>query len=366
VADDGWGGPDHAPVPVPKAGDALTPGWLSGALAPGGTAVTGLAVQPVGEGIGLLGALQRVEFDSDGHGGSRAPASVVVKRPSPGERSRQVGLALGMYRNEVLFYRHLGAETPLAIGCHHAAMDDETGDFVVVLEDMTACETVDQIQGCPPGRAAAIVDALADHHAGYWAGARLAPHGWLRWVDDAGFVGALAGAFAAAWPAIRDRHGDGLPAGVLDLGDRFPALLPDLAAELAAEPVTLSHGDVRLDNMFFGPGERVTLCDWQLVDRSRGCRDLAYFLSQSLRPEDRATHERPLLDRYRRRLASRSVDYPEDAAWRDYQVATLFTFAYPVVAGAGLDLDDRSTRLTDVILERSVAALVDLDCLTLG
>jgi hypothetical protein len=37
-----------------------------------------------------------------------------------------------------------------------------------------------------------------------------------------------------------------------------------LVAELAAAPRTLSHGDCRLDNMFFGPGGRVTLCDWQL------------------------------------------------------------------------------------------------------
>jgi Ecdysteroid kinase-like family len=363
VADDGWGGRDQDLVPT--AGEALTSGWLSVALAPGDAALAGVAaVEQLGQGVGLLGALHRVDLDWGG--GGETPASVVVKQPSPGERSRQVGLALGMYRNEALFYRHLGPDTPLAIGCHHAAVDDETGDFVLVLEDMTGLETVDQIEGCPPDRAAVIVDALADHHAGYWAGAGLAPHGWLRRVDDADFVGALAGAFAAAWPAIRDRHGDDLPAGILDVGDRFPGLLPGLAAELAADPVTLSHGDVRLDNMFFGPGERVTLCDWQLVDRSRGCRDVAYFLSQSLRPEDRAEHERPLLDGYRGRLADRGVDYPEDVAWRDYRVATLFTFAYPVVAGAGLDLDDRSTRLTDVILERSVAALVDLECLTLG
>jgi hypothetical protein len=362
VADDGGDGRDHGPVP--KAGEALTPGWLSVALAPGGTALAGVAVEQVGDGVGLLGALHRVDLDWDD--GRDTPASVVVKQPSPGERTRQVALALGMYRNEVLFYRHLGPGTPLAIGCHYGTMDDETGDFVLVLEDMTGCETVEQIEGCPPDRAAVVVDALADHHAGYWAGVGLAPHTWLRPVDDADFIGTLAGAFAAAWPAIRHRHRDDLPAGVLDVGDRFPGLLPGLASELAAEPVTLSHGDLRLDNMFFGPGERVTLCDWQLVDRSRGCRDLAYFLSQSLRPEDRTEHERPLLDRYRGRLADLGIDYPRDVAWRDYRLATLLTFAYPVVAGAGLDLDDRSTRLTEVILERSVAALVDLDCLTLA
>ena len=176
----------------------------------------------------------------------------------------------------------------------------------------------------------------------------------------------IAATFAATWPAIRERAGDRLPPEVQALGDRFPRLLPALVAELAAAPRTLSHGDCRLDNMFFGPGGRVTLCDWQLTARSCGARDLAYFLGQSLTPEDRATLERPLIDCYLDRLATHGIDYDRSRAWHDYRVAALFAFVYPVVAGAGLDLDERSDRLAQVILERCAAALVDLGCATWG
>ncbi len=208
--------------------------------------------------------------------------------------------------------------------------------------------------------------ALADHHAASWDEAGLGAHPWLRRMDDPSLVTPVADAFTATWPAVRDRAGDRLPPAVLELGDRFPRLLPGLVAELAAAPRTLSHGDCRLDNMFFGPDDRVTLCDWQLADRSRGARDLAYFLSQSLTPEDRAKFEGPLIECYLDRLAGHGIHYAHDQAWHDYRVATLFAFVYPVVAGAGLDLDERSDRLTEVILDRCVAALVDLGCADLG
>jgi len=331
-------------------------------------------VEPLGRGAGLLSTLHRVQLHAGGDDGvpETVPETVVVKQAPTGERSRTVGIDLGMYRNEVLFYRRLAGATPLAIGCRYAAMDEATGDFVLVLEDMTGCDTIDQIAGCPPDRAAAVVAALADHHAAFWGGAGLAGHCWLRRLDDDTLTSALARAFAAAWPAIRDRHHAVLPPGVVDLGDRFPAHLPAVAAELAAGPATLSHGDVRLDNMFFAPAAPagdaagVTLCDWQMVDRSRGCRDLAYFVSQSLRPDDRAEHEGALLADYRRRLAARGVDYPATQAWRDYRLGTLFALLYPVIAGAGLDLDDRATRLTEVILTRSATAIDELDCVALA
>jgi hypothetical protein len=354
-------------VAIPRDGEAVTAGWLSAVL--GAThrdagRVAQVAGEPVGAGIGLLGTLHRLDLRWEDPAAG-APARLVVKLAAAGTMSRRVGIDLGMYRNEVDFYRHLATDTVLAVGCHHAAMDDATGDFVLLLDDLSAAAVLDQIEGCPPDRAATVVAGLAGHHATFWGGAGLGGHPWLRRVDDAAFVSALAAAFASAWPVVRERDGDLLPADVRATGDRFPGLLPGLAADLAAEPSTLSHGDLRLDNIFFPDDGRLTLCDWQLVDRSRGGRDLAYFMSQSLTSAHRAEHERALLAEYRGRLADHGVDYPLGDVWRDYRVATLFSFAYPVVAGAGLDLDDRAAQLARVILDRSVAALVELGCLTL-
>jgi hypothetical protein len=342
----------------------VTAEWLTEVLRPAhpaAGAVTGVWAEPIGAGYGLLGGLRRLRLRWENPTGG-GPDTLVVKGRAEGARSRAVADGIGLCRNEVCFNQHLGAAVPLAVCCHHAGFDEATGAFVLLLEDMGGAETSDQIEGCPPGRAETVVRALADHHAAHWDERGLGDQTWLRRLDDPSLVTPVAAAFAAGWPALRERAGDRLPPAVRDLGDRFLDLLPGLLAQLTTAPLTLSHGDLRLDNMFFGRGERVTLCDWQLVDRSRGARDLAYFLTQSLTPDDRAAVERPLVDRYLERLAGHGIDYDRDEAWHDYRAATLLSLLYPVVAGSGLDLDERSAQLTDVILDRCAAALVDLGC----
>jgi Ecdysteroid kinase-like family len=339
----------------------LTPAWLTAVLRPAGSQAEVVAVRsrPLGVGVGLLSALDRLELT---WAGGTGPQTVVVKRPPASDRTRAVGAALGMYRNEACFFASPAAETAIAIGCHHVQIDEATQDFLLVLDDMGDAAVVDQVAGCPPDRAAETVAAMADHHAAFWDEAGLGGEGWLRPIDDPAFVQPLRDAYRQAWPGIRERFGPTLPAGAVTAGDRLFDRIPALAAALAAPPRTLSHGDFRLDNMFFAAGGRLRVCDWQLVDRSRGMRDLAYFLSQSLEPEVRAEVEGLLIELYLKRLADHGISgYSGEEAWRDYRTATLFGFLYPVVAGEGLDLaNDRSSLFTEVILRRSAAAVVDL------
>ena len=189
-----------------------------------------------------------------------------------------------------------------------------------------------------------------------------------RWVPDAHAAGLRALPLGGLAPRPEDDD--------LDAGQRIHSraafvsteLLPDLVARLSEGPFTLSHGDYRLDNIFFGAGDvALKVCDWQLVDRSRGARDLAYFTSQSLIPELRAEIERSLVERYVERLVSHGVDdYPFDVAWHDYRLATAFGFVYPVIAGGSLDhADERATNLTGEMFRRSVRAIVELDALEL-
>jgi hypothetical protein len=311
----------------------------------------------LGVGVGFLSSLHRVELTWAGGVG---PSSVVVKAPPAGERSRSLAASLDLYRNEVCFYRELGADTDLAVGCHHAAVDEDGHDFVLVLEDMTAAMAVDQVDGCPPELAAVVVANLADHHARFWDEAGLDAAAWLRPLDDAAFVDALAAATRATWPAIRRLHGDRLDAATLSVGDGLADLLPHLAAELSRPPRTLVHGDARLDNMFFDPDQQtVRLCDWQMTDRSRGMRDVGLFVSQSLAPVERARVEGSLVELYLTRLAERGVTgYSADDAWRDYRDAVVLAFVYAVVAGGGLEHDaPRSHALTQSMLDRSAAAI---------
>ena len=183
---------------------------------------------------------------------------------------------------------------------------------------------------------------------------------------DPSYPEVVAAAFAGAWNPFQEVCEGLVTAEVRALGERFTDLIPTLMARLSEPPWTLSHGDYRLDNLFFSddPDRPLVAIDWQLYDRSRGPRDLSYLLSQSMEPDTRATHERALVERYVDRIAAQGVGgYDVDTAWSDYRLATLFDLVYPVIAGGGLSLaNERAVALIRVLFRRFAAAFEHLDC----
>jgi Ecdysteroid kinase-like family len=345
----------------PTSSAALTTEWLGGAL---GTHVTGFDVEPIGVGVGLVCDLVRVRLRHDGDG----PASLIAKFPSASEENRFVALVLQMYGRETRFYRELACDTPLsAPRCHAVEHDVEADEFVLLLEDLGDVRVVDQITGLGRADAELAVDQLARLHAGWWNHPAL--ESVLR-LSDSPFPEAVGAAFAGAWDPIQKICEGLITPEVKALGDRFTDLIPKLMARLSEPPWTLSHGDYRLDNMFFSddPERPLILVDWQLYDRSRGPRDLSYLLSQSMEPALRAGCERALVERYVGGLVGGGVEgYDIEQAWADYRLATLFDFVYPVIAGGGLTLaNERAVELVRMIMGRFIAAFEHLDCAALA
>jgi hypothetical protein len=345
----------------PTTSAALTPEWLSRAL---GTNVTAIEIEPIGVGVGLVCDLVRVHVKHDGDG----PDTLIAKFPSAFEANRFVALVLQMYGRETRFYRELAKDTPLSSPrCHAVEHDVEADEFVLLLEDLAGARVVDQITGIGRADAEVAVDELARFHARWWNDADL--ESVLR-LGDSPYPEAVSAAFASAWDPIQEICAGLVTPGVKALGDRFVDLIPGLMAQLSEPPWTLSHGDYRLDNMFFSdePGRPLVLIDWQLYDRSRGPRDLSYLLSQSMEPGLRAGCERALVERYVAGLVARGIDdYDVEEAWSDYRLATLFDFVYPVIAGGGLNLaNDRAVAFTRTIFGRFVAAFEHLDCAELA
>jgi hypothetical protein len=346
---------------IPRCRDEVDARWLTRVLAPPdtpGARVVHVDGTPVGAGLGLLGQLGRYVLTWEGCEG---PASIVAKFPAEGARSRAVAVEMGMYPREVGFYRHLGATTAIAVGCHHAAIDEDTQDFVLVLDDMSGAVTIDQLAGCPRARAAEVLTALADLHARHWDEAGLEDATSLEPFAGSVLAEQIAAAVAAHWPGVRTLFADELPPAVTAAGDGLAAALPRIAEALSRPPMTLAHGDLRLDNVFFDESAGVRLCDWQLAGRSRGARDLAYFVTQSLTVDDRRAHEQALVALYVDRLSVQGVrGYGVDDAWADVRSGTLLGFAYAIVALGGLDQGDaRSAALPRAMLRRSAQAMAD-------
>lgn len=343
---------------------AVSAAWLSKVL---GAGVREFRLEQIAIGIGLLGRSYRAHLVGD----PDAPTSVVLKFPTSDVLARvAVCENLELYLSEVRFYQEIGPASLLPPArCYFAGFDERTHDFLLVLEDLGGKRVADQILGCTVADAEVVVDAIAGLHAHWWESSRFASLPWLKTFSTPVFLAGLTANFEAAWPLFLQRVGPDLSPSMLAFGERFATLMPWFLQELNRPPHTLLHGDLRLDQMFFGvePDDpAVTALDWQLTQKGRGAYDLAYFLTQSLDADTRRSCETQLIERYSERLAERGVDYPRDQLRRDYRITTAWCFAYPVVAAGRIDIaNDRQLRLLRAIIDNAVAAIEDHDALAL-
>ena len=178
---------------------------------------------------------------------------------------------------------------------------------------------------------------------------------------DDPYPGAVAFAFDTAWPRVQEFFPEMITARVKIFGDEFPAKIPALFEKLCAGPTVLSHGDWRLDNLFFTPDAEVVAVDWQLIDRSVGPRDLAYFVTESVNVSDPEDYQIAFAT-YLADLATHDVHPDEQWAYEMYRYGTMLGFVYPVVAAGALTIDDpRHLELTGAMLRRCIDGLDALD-----
>ncbi len=173
--------------------------------------------------------------------------------------------------------------------------------------------------------------------------------------------------YDAAWPIALEAYGSMMSEEIREFGARYSSLFQWFCDRLCEAPVTLTHGDWRGDNLFFtgDPTRPLIAVDWQLISVAKGIKDFTYFVTQSLRPEDRAAHEQGLLRIWLDELHADGVGgYEFDQAWDDYRLSVAWAFVYPVIATSALDsADERGIELTRSMLERCIAAIEGVDAL---
>lgn len=343
-------------VQVPLAPEQITVEWLSQAL---GEEVTSFDLEQIGVGVGLLGRLFRLTCTST----VGTPRSVVAKFPTLDEGARvNVVEPMNFYEKEIRAYQEAAAASP--IGTPHvyvAAFDSDSGDFVLLLEDLSSGRMEDQNLGCKVTDARTAIDAMVDLHGHWWESADLDTMSWLQTIQEPPYPQVIAGMFKQAWPKARDMLSSRLGATYTDFGDRFPDLVQWFCDEGSKGPHTYCHGDYRLDNMFFGVKNRpITVVDWQLSFKGRGGYDLAYFVSQSLDADCRRTHEEALVEAYRAGLTEKGIDYPADELREDYRRTVAFCFCYPIISAGQIEVtNERHVQLLEEMTDRAILAIED-------
>lgn len=320
-----------------------------------GARVVALNASVIGRGQGLTSALWRI-IPTYSEDDAAAPRSVIAKMSSASGDNREIALALRFMERECRAYANIGRtgmlERPV---CYHQAVDPDSGDGLLLLEDLGALAAEDQVAGIRPPRARTALAALASFHAEWWRSPATRRSLGLPRFDDPVIVGTVEKIYAAAWPAFLETYESRLPARFLRILEQVGAAIGPLAGRLASGPVTVLHGDFRADNLFFGrkDGKKaVWAIDWQIACIGAGVFDAAYFLSQSVSTD--AASERGLLEEYHQALFAGGVtDYPFEQCLADYRRAVIYGLVYVVIAcGLMGAADARSARLCDALLRR--------------
>lgn len=332
----------------------LTSGTLTSLLRDAGlldhsARVVSWSLTPTG-GSGHFGRLDRVALayeppDAPG------PPTLIVKSSIPHDTlDRALGATEArFYQDEIPEHCSLGA--PRAYSC---AVDEVSGEVVLILEDLGDGGFVRQIDGCSRDEAMAAMREIAKLHARWWGQPLPAELCWIRPPAQSP-VGDLCrrwiGSYTGPWPET-------LGAAPLVVRERFD----ELVARLASGARAVVHGDFHSGNISF---ERETgaprLVDFQFVQHASGMVDVARFLATSLTIEARRSLEHDLLGEYERSLRALGVagyDVAADAGL--LRTALLWNLATPLT----LHLMNVSIRGVPwparfPILERCLAAIDD-------
>ena len=156
----------------PSVPEQLSAEWLTDVLRGGGhldldRRVARFEVTPVGAGI--LCILVRLHLTYTAGPSGDGPATIVAKFAHPVGANRQIGINTRMYEREASFFNDIAGlvDVPKPT-CYFADVVAETGETVVLLEDLGDYRPGDQVAGVTVDEVRDIIEAIARLHAAFW------------------------------------------------------------------------------------------------------------------------------------------------------------------------------------------------------
>ncbi|MDY6998586.1 MAG: phosphotransferase [Actinomycetota bacterium] len=344
-----------ATLSIPQGWDAITPEWMTSALA---HHFPGVEVDDVAVVLRDDGTNRRARL-ALGYSAGTGPATVFAKAVDP-EHADLVALTSGLYHEPRLFSS--GVTLPLDHPAVYTALiDEDRRDFLLIMEDVVTrgADPRDSTRPMTVEQAVSGVRGLAKLHGEFW-GDRLTADPALGWVEP--FV-AFEGLEYAPLHIAHERLGDTVPARILDMSgtELFVDVWARYIGSLTRSAPTLLHGDPHIGNTYVLPGDTVGFLDWQMVRRGSFSLDLGYFLQGALTIEDRRAAERDLVGEYRDALRLPADEAPsEQDVWLAYRASVAHGLAIWMATLSGGDAW-QGADICLALAQRYAAAFVDLD-----
>ncbi len=361
-----------APLPgprFPRDHRDLTPEILTAALSvhhPGLVVRNLTIVEAIHAATGRASTADRVILDLEYEPGPAAqalPRRVILKTMLVAPHAPAV-----MYETECRFYREirplLAIEAPTFFA---ASFDPDSGQFGLVLEDLTArgASFPDATAEISLDEVRSLIEHLATIHARFWGSPALERD--LAWMATPS-RGGMEEIFAQVLPII-----EGLLESEPWRRDIFETIgrpIADLHADMvhvaatALEngPRTLLHGDTHIGNSYrLGEG-RMGWLDFQLAHRGCYSRDLTYIITTALPIESRRRYERELIDFYLGEIRRRGVSTPpsREEAWLLHRRSTLWGL---VIGWLICPTANYGYEITAENLRRLAQAIIDLEAI---
>ena len=184
---------------------AIDAAWMTAMLQQAGIDAVVRGMTSKGVGTGQIGDSVRFVLDYE-RGAENAPATVVGKFPAADDTSRATGVMLGNYLREVNFYRHLASKALIHTPrCYFTDVEDETGEFVLMMEDLAPAEQGDQLAGVSLDQARLVMGEAAKLHASHWGDDGLDDLPWVSGAKSAPASPATPEMVQALWQGVRAR-----------------------------------------------------------------------------------------------------------------------------------------------------------------
>ena len=361
----------------PRTFDEITPEWLTNVLSDNGAiadaVVDSLVLEDV-DGQGNWSEVRRVipEYSTPEPDG---PRSMIVKIGLQSEETKQNPAIrhelVVAYEREARFYQEFAADCGVNTPKHYfSAHDPETAEAIYLLGDVGHLRTVDRADGCSLDDGRAVLLSLANMHRTSWESEQLARQPWIRHYGTNVSPEMVQQWFEQRVDSFFELAGDSVPKGLESIARKFLPKLIDVASEIVTSPVTLSHGDFQLSNMYFDDSleieNRVVVFDWQSAGLIRCSEDVSIFMSTSFDVASRRKYEQQLLAEYHSVLLDGDVtDYSHDQFLDDVRLSLLVSMAKlinSVTRKFEVIQTNEEVRAREMALVERLQVIVDWNC----
>ena len=336
----------------------VTVEWLNAAL--GVTDLRAFSFEKIG--TGQVGECYRVHLEYTSNESYSRARTVILKVAASDPQSRTMAQSLGMYQREVRFYDRLA---PFLGGsaiakCFHAAFDQATGLFCLLLEDAWPAITGNDVQGATLEQAKLAMTEIGRIH-GLSIRDQSLDTGWLerRSPLTQAMLQNVFESFVKKFGGVVGEKDVNICRRISENFDAFRG------AQTKSCVQGLIHGDYRLDNMLFGhdqTGPRLIVVDWQGTLWTSVLRDIAWFLGAALETGARRAQYHLLLRHYVEGLGL-GTPLTLERCYEDLRWQSLWGPIQTVVALMLAEQTERGDQLLLGILQRTCQQVLDLRAL---